>query len=251
MSLSVGLSTLVMAAPAPATASLDDAGADRPTVLMMGDSLSAAYGLERPEDGWVSLMAERLDGEARVVNASISGETTAGGATRLPELLRQHSPEIVLLELGANDGLRGLAPGQMRQNLVSMIEASQASGARVVLLGIDIPPNYGDAYRDAFTGVFEELADRYALPLVPFLLEGVALEEGLMQADGLHPTAQAQPVILDNVWPTLSPLIEKMTAGSVDSTGKTPSGQAEAALSSPITATATPTVSASLGITQS
>ncbi|WP_242458115.1 arylesterase [Halomonas sp. YLGW01] len=205
------------------------AGDDRPTLLMMGDSLSAAYGLERQEDGWVSLLAERLEGEARVVNASISGETTAGGATRLPELLRQHAPEIVLLELGANDGLRGLAPRQMRKNLEAMIEASQASGARVVLLGIDIPPNYGDAYRDAFTGIFEELAARFELPLVPFLLEGVALEDGLMQDDGLHPTAQAQPAILENVWPTLAPLLETMTAESADGIGQTPGDRVGAA----------------------
>ncbi|SDF66989.1 Lysophospholipase L1 [Onishia taeanensis] len=207
--LCMGLAALCMAAPALADASSADSRTDRPTLLVMGDSLSAAYGLERPEDGWVSLLAMRLEGEARVVNASISGETSAGGATRLPKLLGQHSPDIVLLELGANDGLRGLAPSQMRRNLESMIEKSQASGARVMLLGIDIPPNYGDAYRQAFTGVFDDLAERHELPLVPFLLEGVALQDALMQDDGLHPTAEAQPIILDNVWPTLAPLLEQ------------------------------------------
>lgn len=212
--LSMGLAALGMAAPALANTSSAGSTADHPTLLVMGDSLSAAYGLERPEDGWVSLLAARLDDEAQVVNASISGETSAGGATRLPELLRQHSPDIVLLELGANDGLRGLSPSQMRSNLESMIEKSQASGAQVVLLGIDIPPNYGDAYRSAFTGVFEDLAERHELPLVPFLLEGVALEDALMQDDGLHPTAKAQPMILDNVWPTLAPLLEQAAAGA-------------------------------------
>ncbi|ATJ83861.1 arylesterase precursor [Halomonas beimenensis] len=183
------------------------AAAERPLVLVMGDSLSAAYGIER-EAGWVHLLAERLDGKARVVNACISGETSSGGAARLPELLRQHAPDIVLLELGGNDGLRGLPPGQLRANLATMIEASRAAGAEVLLLGIDVPPNYGPAYRDAFTGVFQRLADRYSVPLVPFLLEGVALDHGLMQADGIHPTAAAQPAILANVWPALAPLLE-------------------------------------------
>ena len=192
------LSLLLLAAPVHA--------AERPVLLVMGDSLSAAYGIER-QAGWVSLLATRLAGEARVVNASISGETTRGGATRLPELLRQHTPAIVLLELGGNDGLRGLPPGQMRANLAAMIEASRAAGAEVLLLGIDIPPNYGRAYRDAFTAVYTRLAEAYELPLVPFLLEGVALEEELMQADGIHPTAAAQPRILENVWPALAPLL--------------------------------------------
>ncbi|ERS87699.1 hypothetical protein Q671_01845 [Halomonas sp. PBN3] len=182
--------------------------AERPTLLVMGDSLSAAYGIEA-DAGWVSLLQARLDGKARVVNASISGETSSGGAARLPELLGQHAPDIVLLELGGNDGLRGLPPGQFQANMRRMVEASQEAGAEVLLLGIDIPPNYGQAYRDAFTGVYHRLADDYDLPLVPFLLEGVALEETLMQDDGIHPTAAAQPVILENVWPTLTPLLEE------------------------------------------
>ena len=181
--------------------------ASGPVVLVMGDSLSAAYGIER-DAGWVSLLADRLEGKAEVVNASISGETTAGGRTRLPDQLGQHDPDIVLIELGGNDGLRGLSPGQMRTNLAAMIEASQASGAQVALLGIDIPPNYGQAYRDAFRQVFSDLAERYEVPLVPFLLEDVALNDGLMQEDGIHPTAEAQPRVLDNVWPVLSPLLE-------------------------------------------
>ncbi len=179
-----------------------------PTLLVLGDSLSAAYGIEQ-EEGWVHLLNERLDGEVRVINASISGETTAGGTERLPDLLGQHEPQLVLLELGGNDGLRGLPPQQMQQNLAGMIEASQSADAEVLLLGIDIPPNYGQAYRDAFTGVYRGLAVEYDVTLVPFLLDGVALEDGLMQSDGIHPTAAAQPVILDNVWPALEALLEE------------------------------------------
>ena len=202
---------LLVLAGAPALAE------SRPVLLVMGDSLSTAYGIERHE-GWISLLEERLDGKARVVNASISGETSGGGASRLPELLGQHEPDIVLLELGGNDGLRGLPPGQFEANLAGMIEASQEAGAEVLLLGIDIPPNYGQAYRDAFSAVFTRLADDYDLPLVPFLLEGVALEEGLMQSDGIHPTADAQPIILDNVWPELELLLESNHTGATEQT---------------------------------
>lgn len=177
-----------------------------PTVLIMGDSLSAAYGIEH-EQGWVTLLEERLDDQATVVNASISGETTSGGLQRFSAILEKQQPDIVLLELGGNDGLRGLAPNQMRSNLASMIEQSQEVDAQVLLLGIDIPPNYGQAYRDAFTGVYYSLAEEYDVPLLPFLLEGVALNEQLMQEDGIHPTAEAQPLILDNVWPELEPLL--------------------------------------------
>lgn len=183
-----------------------DAG---PTLLVMGDSLSAAYGIEHDE-GWVNLLAERLKSDARVINASISGETTSGGLQRFTELLRQRQPDIVLIELGGNDGLRGLSPNQMQANLASMIEQSQDAGAQVLLLGIDIPPNYGQAYRDAFTGVFYSLAEEYDVALVPFLLDDIALNDALMQSDGIHPTADAQPIILDNVWPELEPLIEPL-----------------------------------------
>ena len=178
------------------------------TFLVMGDSLSAAYGIEQ-EQGWVALLAERLEGEAQVVNASISGETTSGGAQRFADIIGQREPDIVLLELGGNDGLRGLPPAQMRANLATMIEQSQQAGAEVLLLGIDIPPNYGQAYRDAFTGVYHSLAEEYDLSLVPFLLEDIALNQQLMQSDGIHPTADAQPIILDNVWPALEPLLEE------------------------------------------
>lgn len=195
----------------------DSAGAESPPrLLVVGDSLSAAYGIEARQ-GWVALLEQRLDGRAEVINASISGETSGGGAARLPELLGQHTPDIVLLELGGNDGLRGLPPGQLEANLRRMVEASRTAEAEVLLLGIDIPPNYGQAYRDTFTGVFRRLADDYDLPLVPFLLEGVALNDDLMQSDGIHPTAEAQPIILDNVWPALEPLLEvELAASSTD-----------------------------------
>lgn len=182
------------------------ASAASTTLLVMGDSLSAAYGIER-QSGWVNLLSERLGDDVEVINASISGETTAGGATRLPELLGQHDPDIVLLELGGNDGLRGLPPRQMRANLSDMIEASQRAGAQVLLLGIQVPPNYGQAYATAFRDVYHELAEAYDIPLVPFLLDGIALDASLMQDDGIHPTAEAQSMILDNVWPTLKTLL--------------------------------------------
>ncbi|MGP8292386.1 arylesterase [Vreelandella zhanjiangensis] len=180
---------------------------ERPTVLVMGDSLSAAYGLEN-DQGWVTLLEKRLSDQATVANASISGETTSGGLQRFSDILTKQQPDIVLLELGGNDGLRGLAPTQMRDNLASMIEQSQEADAQVLLLGIDIPPNYGQAYRDAFTGVYYSLAEEYGVPLVPFLLEDIALNQALMQSDGIHPTADAQPIILDNVWPELEPLLD-------------------------------------------
>lgn len=209
--LSSTLLLVVFLGAVPLQASTAEEGL--PTLLVMGDSLSAAYGIEQ-EQGWVSLLAERLDGDAQVVNASISGETTSGGAQRFADIIGQRQPDIVLLELGGNDGLRGLPPAQMRANLATMIEQSQQAGAEVLLLGIDIPPNYGQAYRDAFTGVYHSLAQDYELSLVPFLLEDIALNQQLMQSDGIHPTADAQPIILDNVWPALEPLLEQTLQAS-------------------------------------
>lgn len=195
----------VVTSPVNAESVESDAGLG-PTLLVMGDSLSAAYNIERDES-WVAMLEERLQGEANVVNASISGETTSGGVQRFDELLRQHEPFMVLLELGGNDGLRGLPPQQMQANLATMIEASQAADAEVLLLGIDIPPNYGDAYREAFTNVYHTLADEYDVELVPFLLEGVATDDALMQDDDIHPTAEAQPIILETVWEQLEEMI--------------------------------------------
>lgn len=179
------------------------------TVLVVGDSISAALGLETSQ-GWVSLLQKRLDEEGfehRVVNASISGDTSAGGASRLPALLGEHKPELVIIELGGNDGLRGQPPAQLQQNLAGMVERSQQAGAKVLLLGMRLPPNYGKRYTDAFARVYQDLATSRQVPLVPFFLEGVGGVEGMMQADGIHPAAGAQGKLLDNVWPSLEPLL--------------------------------------------
>ncbi len=175
------------------------------TILVLGDSVSAGYGI-KVEEGWVALLQQRLRQQGygyRVINASVSGETTTGGLTRLPRALERHKPAIVVLELGGNDGLRGLPLATTRANLVRMIQLSQQAGARVVLVGMKIPPNYGPRYTQGFEQIFSDLAREYRLPLVPFLLDKVALTAGMMQDDGLHPTARGQPVMLDNVWPTL------------------------------------------------
>ena len=179
------------------------------TILVFGDSLSAGYGL-RPENAWPSLLQARL-GEKRldysVANLSISGETTAGGRSRLPDALRQHRPTIVILALGANDGLRGLSLDQMKGNLKEMIRLASTSKARVLLVGMRLPPNYGP-YADQFTEVFQKLGREDKVPVVDFLLAGVADQPALFQADMLHPTAQAQPRLLDNVWSGLAPLLK-------------------------------------------
>lgn len=182
----------------------------RAAVLVVGDSLSAAHNIPAAS-GWVNLLQQRVKQKITpppaIINASISGETTAGALTRLPGLLEKHRPSVVVIELGGNDALRGLTPAQLRGNLEKMIVASQKAGAKVLLLGIDVPPNYGPAYRQRLRQTYAELARQYEVPLLPFLLEGVALKPNLMQADGLHPTAAAQPQVLDNVWPLLKPLL--------------------------------------------
>ena len=185
------------------------ADAAPPVILVLGDSLSAAYGIALA-DGWVALLQSRLRERGldwRVVNAGISGDTTAGGLTRLPELLKRHRPAILIVELGANDGLRGLKPTVVRDNLARIIQAGRAAGSRVLLTGIQLPPNYGAAYNQAFQAVFQDLAAAQGVPLVPGLLAGVAEDRALMQADGVHPGVAAQPRILDNVWPVLEPLL--------------------------------------------
>jgi acyl-CoA thioesterase I len=189
---------------------LQNAVASGRTILVFGDSLSAALGI-RPEQGWVALLAQRLQAQGygyQVVNASISGETSTGGLERLPRALQLHEPAIVILELGANDGLRGLPVNAMRANLARMVELAQAAHAHVLLVGIRIPPNYGPRYTEGFAAVYPELAQQYHLPLVPFLLEKVALDPSLMQADGLHPNAAAEPAVLDTLWPYLKPLLK-------------------------------------------
>ncbi|HEY5761931.1 MAG TPA: arylesterase [Rhodocyclaceae bacterium] len=168
---------------------------------MLGDSLSAGYGIDR-DQAWPALLQARLGAEYSVVNASISGETTSGGRARLPQLLARHRPHLVIVALGANDGLRGLPLQQMRDNLDAMIRQNVQHQSRTLLVGIRMPPNYG-AYADAFARVFDELAQTRKVPLVPFLLEGFADQVAYFQADGLHPTAAAQPLILDNVVPSI------------------------------------------------
>ena len=183
--------------------------ASQNTLLVVGDSLSAAYGV--PSDtAWVQLLRDRLDEQGlnwNVVNASISGETTDGGLRRLPELLQKNQPDVVIIELGGNDGLRGFPPNVIESNLADMIEQVRDVGAIPVLVGMQIPPNYGQRYTRLFADIFPNLSDRYDTPLVPFFLEGIYNEDGLMQEDGIHPTEAAQPVLLDNLWPQLEPLI--------------------------------------------
>lgn len=180
------------------------------TILVLGDSLSAGYGI-RTEEGWVALLQVRLKTQGygyRLVNASVSGETTSGGLARLPRALELHRPAIVLIELGANDGLRGLPLETTERNLARMAELSRQARALVVLIGMRLPPNYGPRYTQEFHALFGAIARRHNLALVPFLLQDVALHDELMQADGLHPNAKAQPAMLDAVWPALRPLLE-------------------------------------------
>jgi acyl-CoA thioesterase-1 len=178
-------------------------------ILVFGDSLSAGLGL-RPEEGWVPLLQKRLQAQGYVtpvVNASVSGETSGGGLQRLPRALALHKPSLVILELGANDGLRGLPIAETRGNLEKMIGMAQHAGAQVLFVGMRLPPNYGERYTADFSQMFADIAQGDHLPYVPFLLESVALEPDFMQADGLHPSARGTPIILDTVWPRLLPLL--------------------------------------------
>lgn len=177
------------------------------TILVMGDSLSAGYGLSDGEE-WPALLQNKLGKNHTVVNASISGETTQGGLQRFAALMQTHQPHIVILELGANDGLRGQSLKQMKSNLSQMIEQSKQQQATTLLLGVRIPPNYGERYSQAFHQVYFDLQQQYKLSLVPFFLEGVAGDASLMQKDALHPTADAQPIILENIWKNLAELLK-------------------------------------------
>jgi len=181
------------------------------TVLVVGDSLSAEYGIARGA-GWVSLLEQKLKAEkvqAKVVNASISGETTSGGRARLPALLGQHRPDIVVIELGANDGLRGLPVASAEANLRAMVAMAKESKAEVLLVGMRMPPNYGRAYTEKFFDMFKKVSTETKSPLVPFMLEGVADKPALFQQDRLHPLANAHPIILSNIWPQFASLIKK------------------------------------------
>ncbi len=204
LGLGLALSGLVQAATAS-----NPTGSN--TILVLGDSLSAGYGV-KVDATWVALLERRLAKQGygyRVVNASISGETTGGARSRLPRALELHKPSVVVLELGGNDGLRGLPIRQVRGNFQYLIETSQAAKANVVLVGMRMPPNYGPEYADSFHALYGELAKKYNVPLVDFFLDGVALDDTLMQADGIHPNAEAQPKLLDNLWPALSKVLSK------------------------------------------
>lgn len=205
--LFAAIALLLLTSVVPATA------ADRnPTVLVLGDSLSAGYGMSEQES-WVSLLRDRLAAREygyEVVNASLSGDTTGGGLRRLPRALALHRPAIVIIELGGNDGLRGTPIKVMRGNLAKMIELSRDAGAEVILAGMQIPTNYGSRYTQAFTAVYPGLARQYGVELIEFFLARVALDLSLIQVDGIHPTAEAQPLLLDNVWPVLEKKLRKL-----------------------------------------
>ena len=182
-----------------------------PIIVVLGDSISAGYGIE-VDEGWVALLQKKLleaKSNYSISNASISGDTTAGGLARIDPILTVNKPAIVLLQLGANDGLRGLSPVEMKNNLAEIVHRAQKSGAKVILLGMKIPPNYGKRYVDLFYNVYPQLAKELDIPLVPFLLEDVALNKDLMQADGLHPNAKAQPILADKIEPYLFPLLKE------------------------------------------
>ena len=184
--------------------------ADEPTILIFGDSLSAGFGID-VDQSWAALLQERLESqgyEYRVVNASISGETTEGGVARIEKALERFSPALIILELGGNDGLRGFPPERLRGNLEKIVARSKSSGAAVVLLGIRIPLNYGPRYSEAFENTFRTVAREQDIPWIEFFMEGIALNEALMQDDGIHPNTEAQPLLLDNAWPIISASLE-------------------------------------------
>jgi len=208
------------AADHPADRATESSGTG--TLMVLGDSLSAAHNIPAAS-GWVSLLAQRLKPLAwEVVNASISGETSGGGAARVGELLQRHQPRLLLVELGGNDGLRGLPVSQLRDNLSTIIQQALAVDAQVLLVEIQIPSNYGPLYRRRFEAIYTELAQSFHVPLVPFLLENIALNPELMQSDGIHPTAAAQSLIVDHVWPHLEPYLNPGSAPKERRQGSNP-----------------------------
>ncbi len=204
---SIGAAAWIAIVPHAADAAAPTSG--KPVIVVLGDSISAEYGLPR-DTGWVALMRRRLADERidyNVANASISGDTTSGGLSRLPALVQRLKPSVVIVELGANDALRGVPLATTRDNLRTIIEQSQKAHAKVVLVGMYVPPNYGPEYTQKFHGLYGELSKQFHVPLVPFLLAGIEDKPDMFQADQIHPTQQAQPVLLDNVWPALKPLL--------------------------------------------
>lgn len=184
---------------------------DTPVLIVLGDSLSAGYGMDR-EQSWVHLLDHRLQEQGydyRILNSSISGDTTQGGLSRLPRLLDRYQPAFVIIELGGNDGLRGINPDVTRNNMTRMVQLSQGAGAKVLLAGIKLPPNYGEAYLQQFESLYADIAEEYGTLLVPFFMEGVVFEPGMLQADGIHPSVKAQPVLLENVWAILEPALTR------------------------------------------
>lgn len=179
------------------------------SIVVLGDSISAGYGIE-VQSGWVALLQKKLADRHpgyTLFNESISGDTTAGGLARLEQILARHKPDLLLVELGANDGLRGLMPAEMKNNLTAIVQRARRAGVKVLLLGMKIPPNYGKRYVEMFYQVYPELAAELKIPFVPFILEEVALKPGMLQADGLHPTTQAQPAIAEKIWTYLQPML--------------------------------------------
>jgi acyl-CoA thioesterase-1 len=179
-------------------------------ILILGDSISAGYGIEQ-EQGWVNLLNNRLLSQAalyRAINASISGDTTVGGLARLPQALERYHPTVVIIELGGNDGLRGYPISKIRANLDQLVQQSLDFGARVLVVGMRLPPNYGDRYANSFNQLFRDVASHHGIPLIPFMLDGIAINPELMQSDGIHPTAEAQPRLLELIWTQLLPLLE-------------------------------------------
>jgi len=208
LNASFGLVLLAAVIPLAAHAA-NTPEAAKPVIVVLGDSISAEYGLPR-DTGWVALMRQRLASERidySVANASISGDTTSGGRARMPELMQRLKPSIVVVELGANDALRGVPLSTTEDNLRTIIEEAQQGHAKVVLIGMYVPPNYGPDYTQKFHGLYGQLSKEFHVPLVPFLLAGIADKPEMFQADQMHPTQQAQPVLLNNVWPTLKPLL--------------------------------------------
>lgn len=215
----VSIQIAILLNPLPAFASQDqkfEKHSQTPTLLILGDSLSAAFGIEQSQ-GWVSLLTQKLQNHhyrMQVVNASISGETTQGGLQRLPSLLAKYKPVLVIVELGGNDGLRGLKLSMIKSNLRKIIEKIKTDNANtyIVLAGIRLPPNYGQVYTEKFYQIYQDLSKQENVTLVPFFMDGVAKDSAMMQADGIHPTAEAQPVLLKNVWDILQPLLSRYLA---------------------------------------